>query len=92
MGDPDVQTSLVTEANFINSGDNPFKLIRDSIKYVYIHTQFLLVSSGMWWFLIAFKYYLWVHRILEKHKGTVSHIENKKVRKPEITISMASIN
>ncbi|KAL4634220.1 hypothetical protein ACB092_04G183700 [Castanea dentata] len=48
-GDPDVQTSLVTEAIFINSADNPFKLFRDSIK------------------------------ILEKHKGTVSHIENKKL-------------
>ncbi|KAM4107472.1 hypothetical protein ACB094_04G147900 [Castanea mollissima] len=48
-GDPDVQTFLVTEAIFINSGDNPFKLIRDSIK------------------------------ILEKHKGTDSHIENKKL-------------
>lgn len=33
-GDPNVQTSQVTEAIFMNSGDNPFKLIRNSIKYI----------------------------------------------------------
>ncbi|KAI8529106.1 hypothetical protein RHMOL_Rhmol12G0200300 [Rhododendron molle] len=48
-GDPNVQTSQVFEAVFMNSGDNPFELIKDSIK------------------------------ILEKHKGTFSHIENKKI-------------
>ncbi|KAI8529105.1 hypothetical protein RHMOL_Rhmol12G0200200 [Rhododendron molle] len=48
-GDPNVQTSQAFEAVFINSGDNPFELIKDSIK------------------------------ILEKHKGTFSHIENKKI-------------
>uniref|UniRef100_A0A5B7B526 galactinol--sucrose galactosyltransferase n=1 Tax=Davidia involucrata TaxID=16924 RepID=A0A5B7B526_DAVIN len=48
-GDPDVQTSQAFEAVFINSGDNPFELIKDSIK------------------------------ILEKHKGTFSHIESKKI-------------
>ncbi|KAK6250173.1 hypothetical protein SCA6_004178 [Theobroma cacao] len=47
-GDPDVQTTKLTEPVFINSGDNPFKLMRDSIK------------------------------ILEKHKGTFRHIENKQ--------------
>ncbi|XP_070027281.1 probable galactinol--sucrose galactosyltransferase 2 isoform X3 [Nicotiana sylvestris] len=48
-GDPDVQTSLSYEAVFVNSGDNPYELMKDSIK------------------------------ILEKHKGTFSHIENKKI-------------
>lgn len=40
LGDPDVQTSLVTEAIFINSGENPFKLIKDSMKYAYITIYF----------------------------------------------------
>ncbi|KAI8018053.1 putative galactinol--sucrose galactosyltransferase 2 [Camellia lanceoleosa] len=48
-GDPSVQTSQSYEALFMNSGDNPFKLIKDSVK------------------------------ILEKHKGTFSHIESKKI-------------
>ncbi|XP_010250976.1 PREDICTED: probable galactinol--sucrose galactosyltransferase 2 [Nelumbo nucifera] len=48
-GDPDVQCSQTLEAVFINSGDNPFELLKHSIK------------------------------ILEKHKGTFSHIENKKI-------------
>ncbi|XP_058193858.1 probable galactinol--sucrose galactosyltransferase 2 [Rhododendron vialii] len=48
-GDPNVQTSQAFEAVFMNSGDNPFELIKDSIK------------------------------ILERHKGTFSHIENKKI-------------
>ncbi|KAG8638751.1 probable galactinol--sucrose galactosyltransferase 2 [Manihot esculenta] len=48
-GDANVQTSQAVEAVFINSGDNPFELIKNSIK------------------------------ILEKHKGTFSHIENKKL-------------
>ncbi|KAF5957367.1 hypothetical protein HYC85_004592 [Camellia sinensis] len=48
-GDPSVQTSQSYEAVFMNSGDNPFKLIKDSVK------------------------------ILEKHKGTFSHIESKKI-------------
>ncbi|PON85231.1 Glycosyl hydrolase [Trema orientale] len=47
-GDDKVQTSKAMESIFVNSGDNPFELIRDSIK------------------------------ILEKNKGTFSHIENKK--------------
>ncbi|OIT29027.1 putative galactinol--sucrose galactosyltransferase 2 [Nicotiana attenuata] len=47
-GDPDVQTSQ-SYAVFVNSGDNPYELMKDSIK------------------------------ILEKHKGTFSHIENKKI-------------
>lgn len=33
-GDAHVQTSQSLEAVFVNSGDNPFELIRDSIKYV----------------------------------------------------------
>ncbi|KAK6261843.1 hypothetical protein QUC31_007659 [Theobroma cacao] len=48
-GDANVQTSQILEPVFINSGDNPFELIKNSIK------------------------------ILEKHKGTFSHIENKKI-------------
>ncbi|KAL5750654.1 hypothetical protein ACOSP7_025257 [Xanthoceras sorbifolium] len=48
-GDASVQTSQAYEAVFMNSGDNPFELIKDSIK------------------------------ILEKYKGTFSHLENKKV-------------
>ncbi|KAK9726693.1 hypothetical protein RND81_05G231100 [Saponaria officinalis] len=48
-GDPDVQTTQVSESVFINSGDNPFELIKNSI------------------------------RILAAHKGTFSHLENKKM-------------
>lgn len=33
-GDVNVQTSQVFESVFINSGDNPFKLINNSVKYV----------------------------------------------------------
>ncbi|KAK6148249.1 hypothetical protein DH2020_019161 [Rehmannia glutinosa] len=47
-GDPEIQTSQALEGVFVNSGDNPFELIKDSIK------------------------------ILAKHKGTFSHLENKK--------------
>ncbi|KAA8542203.1 hypothetical protein F0562_023355 [Nyssa sinensis] len=36
-GDPDVQTSQAVEAVFINSGDNPFELIKDSIKILEKH-------------------------------------------------------
>lgn len=35
-GDPNVQTSQVFEAVFMNSGDNPYKLMRNSIRYVYL--------------------------------------------------------
>ncbi|XVE56686.1 hypothetical protein DITRI_Ditri04bG0030600 [Diplodiscus trichospermus] len=48
-GDANVQISQIFEPVFVNSGDNPFELIKNSIK------------------------------ILEKHKGTFSHIENKKI-------------
>ncbi|XP_020235790.1 probable galactinol--sucrose galactosyltransferase 2 [Cajanus cajan] len=48
-GDAHVQTSQSFEAVFVNSGNNPFELIRDSIK------------------------------ILEKHKGTFCHLENKSI-------------
>ncbi|XP_028236511.1 probable galactinol--sucrose galactosyltransferase 2 [Glycine soja] len=44
-----VQASQSLEAAFVNSGDNPFELIGDSIK------------------------------ILEKHKGTFCHLENKRI-------------
>ncbi|KAI4343687.1 hypothetical protein L6164_011006 [Bauhinia variegata] len=47
-GDASVQTSQSLEAVFVNSGDNPFQLIKDSIK------------------------------ILERHKGTFCHLDNKK--------------
>ncbi|ONI08183.1 hypothetical protein PRUPE_5G162400 [Prunus persica] len=39
-GDPNVQTSQVTEAIFMNLGDNPFKLIRNSTKYIYTWDAF----------------------------------------------------
>ncbi|GFZ07858.1 seed imbibition 1 [Actinidia rufa] len=48
-GDPYVLTSQAFESVFVNSGDNPFELIKDSVK------------------------------ILEKLKGTFSHIETKKI-------------
>ncbi|XP_057548850.1 probable galactinol--sucrose galactosyltransferase 2 [Amaranthus tricolor] len=48
-GDPNIQTTHVSESVFINSGDNPYELLKDSIK------------------------------ILAEHKGTFSHIENKKM-------------
>ncbi|XP_061366080.1 probable galactinol--sucrose galactosyltransferase 2 [Gastrolobium bilobum] len=48
-GDPNVETTKVMEAVYVNSGDNPFKLIRNSMK------------------------------ILEKHKGTFRHIDNKEL-------------
>ncbi|KAL8529897.1 hypothetical protein ACS0TY_007095 [Phlomoides rotata] len=48
-GDPDVRTAEAMEGVFVSSGDNPFELIKDSIK------------------------------ILANHKGTFSHLENKKV-------------
>ncbi|KAL9228391.1 hypothetical protein vseg_003979 [Gypsophila vaccaria] len=48
-GDPDLQTTQVSESVFINSGENPFELIKNSI------------------------------RILAAHKGTFSHLENKKM-------------
>lgn len=32
VGDPDVQTAEAVDAVFINSGDNPFKLLKESIK------------------------------------------------------------
>lgn len=48
-GDPDVQTTKVSESVFISSGENPYELIRDSIK------------------------------ILAVHKGTFSHVDNKKM-------------
>ena len=35
-GDPDVQTAEVSEAVFINSGENPYELIKNSIKYVHL--------------------------------------------------------
>ena len=33
-GDPDVQTSQVMESVFMNSGDNPYKLMKNSIKEI----------------------------------------------------------
>ncbi|KAL0385177.1 UNVERIFIED_CONTAM: putative galactinol--sucrose galactosyltransferase 2 [Sesamum radiatum] len=48
-GGPNVQTSQVKEALFVNSGYNPFELMKDSV------------------------------RILAKHKGTFSHVEDKKI-------------
>ncbi|KAH9624602.1 hypothetical protein KSS87_010305 [Heliosperma pusillum] len=36
-GDPDVQTTQVYESVFINSGDNPYQLIKNSIKILAAH-------------------------------------------------------
>lgn len=36
-GDPNVQTSHALEAVFLNSGDNPFELIKDSVKILAKH-------------------------------------------------------
>ncbi|KAL9235597.1 hypothetical protein vseg_010343 [Gypsophila vaccaria] len=36
-GDPDVQTTQVSESVFINSGENPYELIRNSIKILAKH-------------------------------------------------------
>ncbi|KAK4427037.1 putative galactinol--sucrose galactosyltransferase 2 [Sesamum alatum] len=36
-GDPEVQTSQALEGVFVNSGDNPFELIKDSIKILAKH-------------------------------------------------------
>ncbi|KAK8695038.1 hypothetical protein V6N13_072580 [Hibiscus sabdariffa] len=36
-GDPDVQTTKINEPVFVNSGNNPFKLIRNSIKILEKH-------------------------------------------------------
>lgn len=33
-GDPNIQTTHVSESVFINSGDNPYELLKNSIKYV----------------------------------------------------------
>ncbi|KAK9021267.1 hypothetical protein V6N11_011265 [Hibiscus sabdariffa] len=49
QGTPANELQFCVESVFINSGDNPFELIKNSIK------------------------------ILEKHKGTFRHIENKKI-------------
>ncbi|KAL0356336.1 UNVERIFIED_CONTAM: putative galactinol--sucrose galactosyltransferase 2 [Sesamum radiatum] len=35
-GDAHVQTTKVSEAVFINSGDNPFELIKESLEFVYV--------------------------------------------------------
>ncbi|KAK9734012.1 hypothetical protein RND81_04G108300 [Saponaria officinalis] len=36
-GDPDVQTTQVSESVFINSGDNPYELIKKSVKILAAH-------------------------------------------------------
>ncbi|KAJ0989449.1 hypothetical protein J5N97_007805 [Dioscorea zingiberensis] len=55
-GDPDVRTSQVSEAVFINSGDNPFELMRDSIrilakhKLTFSHVESKKIPSNLDWF------------------------------------------
>lgn len=43
-GDANVQTSQILEPVFINSGDNPFELIKNSIKYAQIRTEVVDIS------------------------------------------------
>ncbi|KAH7528325.1 hypothetical protein FEM48_Zijuj05G0060700 [Ziziphus jujuba var. spinosa] len=63
--DPNVETSLVMESVFMNSGDNPYNLLKDSVKYVYTYIN---------------KYiYIYICMMLANLKGTFNHIENKKV-------------
>ena len=38
-GDAGVETAQAMEGVFVNSGDNPFELIKDSIKYVLLLFQ-----------------------------------------------------
>lgn len=39
-GDAKVQTSQALEALFVNSGDNPYELIKHSIKYVFFFSSY----------------------------------------------------
>ncbi|KAL6281006.1 hypothetical protein ACE6H2_017887 [Prunus campanulata] len=55
-GDPNVQTSQVTEAVFMNLGDNPFKLIRNSTKILakhkgtFNHVEIKKIPAHVDWF------------------------------------------
>ncbi|KAM0847426.1 hypothetical protein ACQ4PT_055008 [Festuca glaucescens] len=55
-GDPDVQTMEAVDAVFINSGDNPFKLIKESIKLLskikgtFSHIESKEISAYLDWF------------------------------------------
>ncbi|XP_066343088.1 probable galactinol--sucrose galactosyltransferase 2 [Miscanthus floridulus] len=55
-GDPDVQTMEAVDAVFINSGDNPFKLLKESIKMVskikgtFSHIEDKEIPSNLDWF------------------------------------------
>lgn len=42
-----MQTSQAVEAVFLSSGDNPFKLIKDSIKYAFVFTRYNLLRFQM---------------------------------------------
>lgn len=80
-GDAHVQTSQSLEAVFVNSGNNPFELIRNSIKYVlFLECPYSLCDAMLYKFRhITFTLYFCWFRILEKHKGTFSHLEHKKI-------------
>uniref|UniRef100_A0A0D9W6A7 Galactinol--sucrose galactosyltransferase n=1 Tax=Leersia perrieri TaxID=77586 RepID=A0A0D9W6A7_9ORYZ len=55
-GDPDVQTSEAVDAVFINSGDNPFKLMKESIKILskikgtFSHIEDKEIPANLDWF------------------------------------------
>nr|AWA44843.1 hypothetical protein SS52A01_000002 [Saccharum spontaneum] len=55
-GDPDVQTMEAVDAVFISSGDNPFKLLKESIKMVskikgtFSHIEHKEIPSNLDWF------------------------------------------
>ncbi|CAM0904155.1 unnamed protein product [Alopecurus aequalis] len=55
-GDPDVQTMEAVDAVFVNSGDNPFKLIKESIKIMskikgtFSHIENKEIPANLDWF------------------------------------------
>ncbi|GJN27258.1 hypothetical protein PR202_gb15264 [Eleusine coracana subsp. coracana] len=55
-GDPEVQTTEAVEAVFINSGDNPFKLLKESIKTLskikgtFAHIEDKEIPANLDWF------------------------------------------
>lgn len=55
-GDPDVQTMEAVDAVFVNSGDNPFKLLKESIKMLskikgtFSHIEDKEIPSNLDWF------------------------------------------
>ena len=54
-GDPDVETSKVSESVFIHSGENPYELISDSIKYVLFQDIKIDAADLPWYFFVTFE-------------------------------------